>query len=124
MRTTERVRRALLIVRTGAAVATWLAVTHFPLAATQTPVPPPTGLVRLDPNEAERLAKEARAAVSLTMAAGLEVSLWAPAALVKDPIAIDIDNRGVMYVTSSPRTALPLDIRRHTDWVPEVHTLT
>ena len=106
--------------------ASWLVLDWTPVAARgqQQISQPPSAIVRLDPAEAERLAKEARAAITVTMAPGLEVSLWAPSALVKDPIAIAIDARGVMYVTSSPRTGLPLDIRQHADWVPEVHTLT
>lgn len=108
----------------GLALAAWLVVHPFPLIATQTQVPPPTGLVRLDPAEAEQLARTARASVNVTMASGLELSLWAPSRLVKDPVALDIDARGVMYVTSSPRTGLPLDIRDHPDWILDVHTLT
>jgi putative membrane-bound dehydrogenase-like protein len=114
------------LVATGAALAlaASLAVQRSPLLATQTQIPPPTGLVRLDPAEAEQLARAARASVNVTMASGLELSLWAPSRLVKDPVALDIDVRGVMYVTSSPRTGLPLDIRDHPDWILEVHTLT
>jgi quinoprotein glucose dehydrogenase len=102
----------------------WIAADRALVTATLTLVSAPTGVVRLDPREADRLAQEARAKVTVTMAPGLELSLWAPGVLIKDPLAIDIDNRGVLYVTSTPRTALPLDIRDHPDWVPEVHTLT
>ena len=117
-------RRALAL-SSALIVASLLALDRIPVAASGQQISqPPSAIVRLDPGEAERLAKEARAAINVTMAPGLEVSLWAPSALVKDPIAVEIDARGVMYVTSSPRTGLPLDIRQHPDWVPEVHTLT
>ncbi|MGH9309235.1 MAG: DUF7133 domain-containing protein, partial [Vicinamibacterales bacterium] len=73
--------------------------------------------------EAARLARDARAKTSVGVPAGIEASIWAPEGLVTDPIAIDVDPRGNVYVTSSSRTNLPLDIRGHPDWVPLVHTL-
>ena len=101
----------------------------LPLLATGPQAPtagPPTGrppAVRITADEAARLAKEARAKVNVEMPAGLELSLWAPEALVTDPIAIDVDPQGTAYVTSSSRNNMPLDIRGHPDWVPTVHTL-
>ena len=57
------------------------------------------------------------------MAEGLDLKVWAPEGLVADPMAIDIDPRGVVYITSSARSGMLMDIRQHDDWVPEVHTL-
>ena len=57
------------------------------------------------------------------MADGLELTLWASGSLVADPIAMDIDSRGAMYVSASPRSGQLLDIRQHANWVPDVHTL-
>jgi quinoprotein glucose dehydrogenase len=79
--------------------------------------------VKLTPEEASRLAEEARASVSAETAPGLELKLWASGRLITDPIAIDLDPRGTLYATSSSRTSIPLDIRAHPTWVPEVHTL-
>jgi putative heme-binding domain-containing protein len=79
--------------------------------------------VRLTQDEAARLAKEARAKVKVDIPPGLELSLWAPERLVNDPIALDVDPRGTVYVTSSSRNNMPLDIRGHQDWMPIVHTL-
>jgi quinoprotein glucose dehydrogenase len=84
------------------------------------PVPPP---VRLTPDESARLASEARQAVTVELPAGVELTLWAPEALLKDPVAIDVDPRGRVYVGSTSRANLPLDIRGHPNWVPLVHTL-
>ena len=84
---------------------------------------PPAPSIQLSAEDAARLAQEGRASVNATVAAGLELRLWASANMLADPIAIDFDDRGVAYVTSSPRSGQLLDIRRHADWVPEVHTL-
>ncbi len=69
------------------------------------------------------MAKEARQRVSVELAPGLELTLWAPERLLTDPVAIDLDDRGTAYVTSTSRNNLPLDIRQHPDWYPIVHTL-
>ena len=47
------------------------------------------------------------------MAPGLDLTAWAPDGLVVDPVALDFDERGTLYATSTSRTNLPLDIRQH-----------
>ena len=80
-------------------------------------------LVTLTPEDAARLAKEARETVSVEMPPGLELSLWAPEQLLTDPVAIDIDANGIVYATSSARNNMPLDIRQHPTWFTPAHTL-
>jgi quinoprotein glucose dehydrogenase len=60
--------------------------------------------------------------VSVQLAPGLKVSLWAPEGMVSDPIAIALDERGRMFVTSTARTGRDeIDIRGHSDWmVPSI----
>jgi len=79
--------------------------------------------VQLSPAETERLAADALKNAKVELPPGLELTLWAPAALVVDPIAVDVAPDGAVYVASSARNNLPLDIRGHPDWVPLVHTL-
>jgi len=79
--------------------------------------------VQLTPAEVARLAAEARKGVTAEMPSGLELKLWAPDQLVIDPIALEFDERGTLYATSSSRNNMPLDIRDHPTWVPLVHTL-
>jgi quinoprotein glucose dehydrogenase len=79
--------------------------------------------VRLDREEAARLATDARAKTKVELADGLDLSLWAPERLLVDPVAIDLDPDGTMYVTSTSRNNMPLDIRSHQDWMATVHTL-
>ncbi|CAN5881196.1 c-type cytochrome [soil metagenome] len=79
--------------------------------------------VQLSPAETARLAEELRQKVKVEMPPGLELTLWAPEALIVDPIAIDVDPHGTVYVASSSRNNLPLDIRGHPNWFPIVHTL-
>jgi quinoprotein glucose dehydrogenase len=83
-------------------------------------LPPP---VRLSPAESERLAAEARQKVNVVLPPGVELTLWAPDALLADPVAVDVDPQGRVYVASTSRNSLPLDIRGHPNWVPLVHTL-
>ena len=80
-------------------------------------------IVRLTPAEAARLAQAARQSVSVQMAQGLYLTAWAPDGLVIDPVALDFDEQGTLYATSTSRSSLPLDIRQHPTWIPVVHTL-
>ncbi len=87
------------------------------------PHPPLGEIVRLDADEARRLADEARRQVTVELADGVDLSLWAPEALLVDPVALDIDPDGTMWVASTSRNNLPIDIRAHQDWMATVHTL-
>jgi hypothetical protein len=84
------------------------------------PAPPP---VRLAPADAAKRAEEARKNISVELAPGLEVTLWAPSGFVTDPVALDLDPEGRVYVTSTSRNNLPLDIRQHPYWFTSAHTL-
>lgn len=79
--------------------------------------------VRLDPAEAAAAAKEIRGRVSVEVAPGLELRLWASERLITDPVALSFDASGTAYIGSTSRASMPLDIRGHQDWVPVVHTL-
>ncbi len=95
------------------------------LSAGQTP-PPATPLprtVQLKPADAARAAADARKGVSVTVPPGLELKLFASEDLLVDPVALEFDDKGTLYVVSTSRANLPLDIRGHPTWVPTVHTL-
>ena len=79
--------------------------------------------VSLTRDEVARLAAEAEGSVKVELPEGLSLKLWAPARLIHDPVAIDLDPRGTAYVTGTARNNMPLDIRGHQDWMPIVHTL-
>ena len=105
----------------GAVVALW---NQWPLAGEQRAGHGPRSpIVRLSPAQALQRATAARRGVSVQIASGLELSAWAPDGLVIDPVALDFDERGVLYATSTSRNNLPLDIRAHPSWVPLVHSL-
>ncbi len=78
---------------------------------------------RLTAEEARAAARAARAEVNVEVPEGLELSLWASRDLLVDPVAMDFDPDGVMYLTSTTRNDLPLDIRGHRDWMTLAHTL-
>ncbi len=79
--------------------------------------------VKLSAADATRLAAEARKGVNVEMPPGLELKLWASDQLVVDPVALEFDEKGTLYATSTSRNNMPLDIREHPTWVPTVHTL-
>lgn len=83
----------------------------------------PPQRVQLTADDTQRLAREARAQANVEVPEGLELTLWAPTELIIDPVAIDLDARGVLYATSTTRNNLPLDIRGHRDWMTVAHTL-
>ena len=62
--------------------------------------------------------KLARKSVTTVVADGLELSLWATDSLAPDPIAMDIDKEGKIYITRSNRNKnSEFDIRGHRDWM-------
>lgn len=85
--------------------------------------PPQLAEVRLTADEAATAARVARAEVNVEVPDGLELTLWASSDLLVDPVAMDFDPDGVMYLTSTTRNDLPLDIRAHRDWMTLAHTL-
>ena len=85
--------------------------------------PNETGIVRVTPEEAALAASEARSSATVEVPDGLALTLWASERLLVDPVAIDIDARGTVYLTSTTRNNLPLDIRGHRDWMTTAHTL-
>jgi quinoprotein glucose dehydrogenase len=65
-----------------------------------------------------------RKSVSAVVAEGLELTLWATDSLAPDPIAMDIDNYGNVYVTRTNRQKnSEFDIRGHRDWMTPSITL-
>jgi quinoprotein glucose dehydrogenase len=80
-------------------------------------------VVRLDAAEARRVAEQLEGEISVELAEGLEVRLWASEALMIDPIAIDIDHQGRVFVTGNERSWGPLDIRGHPGWMTEALAL-
>jgi quinoprotein glucose dehydrogenase len=90
---------------------------------TSNPARPLPRTVQLTRAEASAMAAEARKAVSVEMLPGFELKLWASDALIVDPVALEFDEKGTLYATSTSRNNMPLDIRDHPTWVPMVHTL-
>ena len=79
--------------------------------------------VKLSAADATRLAAEARKGVNVELPANFELKLWASDELIVDPVALEFDENGTLYATSTSRNNMPLDIRDHPTWVPTVHTL-
>ena len=78
----------------------------------------PNITIELDAAEAAQLAKDIRSQVSVQLAEGLELSLWASDSLAPDPIALAFDQQGNAYITRTNRQKhSEFDIRGHTDWM-------
>lgn len=74
-------------------------------------------IISINDEEAEQDAREIEESLSLTLANGLEVSLWASEKLLGDPIALQIDNTGKAIVSITNRSEISeFDIRRHREW--------
>ncbi len=72
----------------------------------------------LDSTAAKSLAEENTANINPQLAEGLELSLWASDSLAPDPIAIDIDDKGNVYLTRTNRQKnSEFDIRGYQDWM-------
>lgn len=87
----------------------------------ETKKPMETPLVILEDSTAiQKTIKLARESVSAEVADGLKLSLWASDSLAPDPIAMDMDDEGNVYITRSNRNKnSEFDIRGHRDWMTE-----
>jgi putative membrane-bound dehydrogenase-like protein len=70
--------------------------------------------------KAQQKAKDLRDKTSFKLAEGLQLSLWASDSLAPDPVAMDIDHLGRVYLTRTNRQKnSEFDIRGHRDWMTE-----
>lgn len=83
--------------------------------------PPPAEkplIVKEDPAQGAIKAKEARENVSVQLADGLTLNLWASDSLAPDPIAMSIDDNGSVYLTRTNRQKnSEFDIRGYQEWM-------
>ena len=71
----------------------------------------------MDPSKTARLADSIEAHIKPELADSLTLSLWGIDSLVISPIAIDIDDNGALYYTTTNRQKnSEFDIRGHQDW--------
>ncbi len=75
-------------------------------------------VVREDPAQGVIKAKEARENVSVQIADGLTLTLWASDSLAPDPVAMSIDDDGNVYLTRTNRQKnSEFDIRGYQHWM-------
>ena len=82
-------------------------------------IPVETPLVIMEDSlQGKEKARQAGESTAVRLAEGLEISLWASDSLVPDPIAMDIDDMGRVYISRSNRIKnSEFDIRGHRDWM-------
>ncbi len=75
-----------------------------------------------DPNESARIAAEIEALVQADVDSTLTLRLWAMDSLVISPVAMDIDDHGrLFYTTTERQNNSEFDIRGHRDWeIPSI----
>jgi quinoprotein glucose dehydrogenase len=72
----------------------------------------------LDSLSSTTLVESSQEYISPNLADGLKLDLWASDSLAPDPIAIDIDDEGNVYLTRTNRQKnSEFDIRGHQDWM-------
>lgn len=72
---------------------------------------------QMDPAQTAKIARQVESTVKPELAEGLSLSLWGIDSLVISPIAIDIDDLGNLYYTTTNRQKnSEFDIRGHRDW--------
>src|SRR5688500_10793920 len=81
---------------------------------------------QMDPVKAARLAASIDSLIKPELADSLTLSLWGVDSLVISPIAIDIDDFGKLYYTTTNRQKnSEFDIRAHQDWeIPSIQLQT
>ncbi len=80
----------------------------------------------LDTAYTARIADSIQWAVKPVLAEGLELKLWGIDSLVISPVAIDVDDHGrIYYTTTSRQNNSEFDIRGHRDWeIPSISLQT
>ncbi|MEM1123410.1 MAG: HEAT repeat domain-containing protein, partial [Bacteroidota bacterium] len=80
----------------------------------------PDKVLQLDAQKAAELSEQIKKEVSIKVAEGLELDLWASDSLVTDPIAISMDDQGGIFYTNAVRLGnSEFDIRGHRNWMTE-----
>jgi quinoprotein glucose dehydrogenase len=82
--------------------------------------PVTTTVIQVDKQAALNKAKQVKEKGNIQLAEGLKIDLWAADTLAPDPVSIDIDNLGRLYITRTNRQKnSEFDIRGHRDWMTE-----
>jgi quinoprotein glucose dehydrogenase len=85
--------------------------------------PPQPEIVAIEDAEAALAAERAAEEVSVVLADGLEIDLWASETLVKDPVALHMDHLGRAWITMTNRSnSSEFDIRQWPQWTTVAHS--
>ncbi|MEY4273489.1 MAG: hypothetical protein RL638_437 [Bacteroidota bacterium] len=73
-----------------------------------------------DQDQIAERAKASKEKLPIKITEGIEITRWASDSLAPDPVAIDIDDQGAVYLNSTNRGKVSeFDIRGHRDWMTE-----
>ncbi|WP_142713852.1 PVC-type heme-binding CxxCH protein [Fodinibius sediminis] len=112
-------QRLLSRINTGLLPALFLLI----LAGCSGKEPPKKEINTLKPQKAAEIAANIEKEVPVELAEGVELNLWASEELIIDPVGLDIDNKGRLFVTNTTRSwSSEFDIRDHRNWMDEAMT--
>jgi putative heme-binding domain-containing protein len=73
-----------------------------------------------DQDQIAERAQAAKEKLPIKLTSGMTITRWASDSLAPDPVAIDIDDQGAVYLNSTNRGKVSeFDIRGHRDWMTE-----
>ena len=82
-----------------------------------TAIAPVLEVTSMTAEDAVRLSTDIRSKVAAEVHPSFDLTLWASDSLLADPIALDMDEQGRVYVTKTNRNGTSeFDIRGHRDW--------
>lgn len=82
--------------------------------------PPDPEIIEITDEEARQSASQIGNEITVNLADGLNISLWASETMVKDPVALFMDDSGRAWVTLTNRSnSSEFDIRRWPQWTTE-----
>lgn len=77
-------------------------------------------ILTVEDEDAEQYSEKLTSELSPSLQEDLDITLWASEKLVRDPVAIDVDDLGRVLVTvTERRRTSELDIRGHREWMIE-----
>ncbi|MEY4383798.1 MAG: hypothetical protein RI995_1340 [Bacteroidota bacterium] len=77
-------------------------------------------IIMEDPENIAQKAQAAKDKLPIKIAKGLKITRWASDSLAPDPVTIDMDDQGAVYVARTNRQKnSEFDIRGHRDWMTE-----
>jgi quinoprotein glucose dehydrogenase len=105
-------KNKLILIGTLLALAVWSCTSSLDKQTYQ--------VILEDQDQIAERAQVAKEKLPIKLVSGMTITRWASDSLAPDPVAIDIDDQGAVYLNSTNRGKVSeFDIRGHRDWMTE-----